>query len=39
MIQGHMYATFCGKGFFAFLFEKKEYRDLIFVVVHISWEK
>jgi hypothetical protein len=30
LIQGQMSATFCGKGFFAFLFEKKEDRDLIF---------
>jgi hypothetical protein len=25
-----MSATFCGKGFFSFLFEKKDDRDLIF---------
>jgi hypothetical protein len=30
LIQGQMYVAFCGKGFFAFLFEKKEDRDLIF---------
>jgi len=30
MIQGQMSATFCGKGFFSFLFEKKEDTDLIF---------
>jgi hypothetical protein len=30
LIQGQMSAAFCGKGFFAFLFEKKEDRDLIF---------
>jgi hypothetical protein len=30
MIQGQMSVAFCGKGFFAFLFEKKEDRDLIF---------
>jgi hypothetical protein len=29
-IQGHMSSAFCGKGFFAFLFENKEDRDLIF---------
>lgn len=30
LIQGQMSAAFCGKGFFAFLFEKKEDTDLIF---------
>jgi len=30
MIQGQVSLTFCGKGFFVFLFEKKEDRDLIF---------
>jgi hypothetical protein len=30
LIKGQLSAAFCGKGFFAFLFEKKEDRDLIF---------
>jgi hypothetical protein len=29
-IQGQMSSTFCGKGFFVFLFENKADRDLIF---------
>jgi hypothetical protein len=30
LIKGQLSTTFCGKVFFAFLFEKKEYRDLNF---------
>jgi hypothetical protein len=30
MIKGQMSSAFCGKGFFAFLFENKADRDLIF---------
>jgi hypothetical protein len=30
LIQGQISSSFCGKGFFVFLFEKKEDRDLIF---------
>jgi hypothetical protein len=31
LIKGQLSAAFCGKGFFAFLFEKKEDRDMIFL--------
>ena len=30
LIQGEVQQIFCGKGYFAFIFEKKEDRDLIF---------
>jgi hypothetical protein len=30
LIKGHLSHTFCGKGFFAFLFEMKEDMDLVF---------
>ena len=30
LILGEMQQSFCGKGFFVFLFEKKEDQDLIF---------
>jgi hypothetical protein len=34
-----MSLAFYGKGFFAFMFENKEYQDLIFRNGHTSWEQ
>ena len=37
LIQGEVQQIFCGKGYFAFIFERKEDRDLIFRNGPYSW--
>ena len=37
LIQGEVQQIFCGKGYFTFIFEKKEDMDLIFRNGLISW--